>query len=317
MRAALSRELGGIPEPGERDVPADATVTVSAAALSPIDIAVGSGRFYGGHPPLPYVPGCEGVGAEDATGRRVYAFGGGLGVTRDGTLAERMACGEDDLIPLPDGVVDDQALACGIAGLAGWLPVSWRAPVGPEDRVLVLGATGTVGLAAVQGAALRGAARVVAAGRNPEGLERAANAGADATVRIDEVDDLAAAFKEAAGGDGPTVVVDPLWGEPARAAMEAAAPGARIVQLGQSAGAEASIASATIRGKQLNILGYSNFGVPRETLRAGYLDLVRRVVAGEVRFETDVYPLDRVAEAWQRQAAGPHAKIVVTIGTIP
>ena len=52
--------------------------------------------------------------------------------------------------------------------------------------------------------------------------------------------------------DGPDVVLDPLYGAPLRAALEVAAPGARIVQMGQSAGAEAELASATIRGKQLD-----------------------------------------------------------------
>jgi len=313
VRAALIHELGSPPEVGEAHESAEATIDVSAAALNPLDIAVGSGRFYGGHPPLPYIPGCEAVGLERETGRRVYASGGGLGTARDGTLAARVAAPADLLIPLPDGIEDDQALACGIAGLAGWLPVTWRAPVSTDDRVLVLGATGTVGLAAVQGARLHGAARVVAAGRNPDGLERAARLGADATVRIDEEKDLATAFREAAGGDGPTVVVDPLWGEPVRAALEAAASGARIVHLGQSAGPEATLPSSLVRGKQLAILGYSNFAVPEEVRRAGYLDLARRVAAGEVRFDTTVYPLHEIAEAWARQAGGPGTKVVVAV----
>ena len=117
------------------------------------------------------MPGCEAVGRSG--GRRVYAFGDGLGIARDGALAERAVVAEERLIPIGDEVADDVVVAFGIAGIAGWLSVTSRGRVGPGDRVLVLGATGVVGLVAVQAARLAGAERVVAAGRRPERLARA------------------------------------------------------------------------------------------------------------------------------------------------
>ena len=280
-------------------------------ALNPIDVNVGAGRFFGGHPELPYIPGCEGVGrASDGT--RVYLFGDGLGLSRDGLLAERAVAPAGLGIPLPDGVSDGIAAACGIAGMAGWMPVAWRAPVRKDDRVLVLGASGTVGLVAVQAAKLLGAQRVVAAGRNRERLARALELGADATVSLDE-DDLAGAFKEAAGGSGPTYIVDTLWGHPAAAALQAAAPGWRLVQIGQSAAPEVPLASAVIRGKMGEIYGYLDFAVPAKEFREHYLRLVGHAAAGDVVFDLATYAVDRIAEAWQRQANGPNAKIVVTM----
>jgi NADPH2:quinone reductase len=313
MRAALITELGRPPELGERPEPAGAAVyEISAVSLNPIDVNIGAGRYFGGHPELPYVPGCEGVGrAPD--GQRVHLFDDGLGLSRDGLLAERAAAPADLGIPLPDEVSDELAAACGIAGMAGWLPVAWRAPVRADDRVLVLGGTGTVGLVAVQAAKLLGAQRVVAAGRNPERLRRAAELGADATVSLDEEDDLAAAFKQAAGGDGPTYIVDPLWGPPAVAAIQAAARGWRLVQIGQSAGAEVSLASAPIRGKQGEVYGFTDFAVPKDVLREHYLRLVGHAAAGEIVLDLETYPFERVAEAWERQAGGAAAKIVVTL----
>jgi NADPH:quinone reductase len=192
------------------------------------------------------------------------------------------------------------------------MPVAWRAPVKEDDRVLVLGATGTVGLVATQAAKLLGAQRVVAVGRNPERLKRAAELGADATVSLEE-DDPVAAFKEAAGGNGPTYIVDALWGPPATAAIQAAVPGWRLVQVGQSAGAEASLSSAAIRGKMGELYGYTDFAVPREEFREQYLRLVGQAAAGDLVFDIETYPLERVAEAWERQANGPNAKIVVTL----
>jgi NADPH2:quinone reductase len=312
MRAALTTELGRPPELGERPEPAGAAVyEISAVSLNPVDINIGAGRHFAGHPELPYVPGCEGVGrAPD--GQRVYLFDDGLGLSRDGLLAERAAAPADLGIPLPDEVSDELAAACGIAGMAGWLPLAWRAPVRADDRVLVLGATGTVGRIAVQAAKLLGAQRVVAVGRNPERLRRAAELGADATVSLEE-DDLAAAIKNAVGGDGPTYIVDPLWGPPAVAAIQAAARGWRLVQIGQSAGAEVSLASAPIRGKQGEVYGFTDFAVPKDVLREHYLRLVGHAAAGEIVLDVETYPLERIAEAWERQASGPGAKIVITI----
>jgi len=312
VRAAVVSELGRAPQLTDRpEPPGESLYEISAVSLNPIDVNVGAGRYFAGHPELPYVPGCEGVGrAPDGT--RVYLFGDGLGVARDGLLAERATARADLGIPLPDAASDEVAAACGIAGMAGWMPVAWRARVRASDRVLVLGATGTVGLVAVQAAKLLGAGHVVAAGRNPERLKRAAELGADATVSLDE-DDLVAAFREAAGGDGPTYVVDTLWGSPAVAAIQSAAPGWRLVQVGQSAGGEATVASAAIRGKMGEIYGFTDFAVPPGDFREHYLRLVGHAAAGEIQFDVESYPLDRIAEAWERQAAGANAKLVVTI----
>src|SRR5687767_12485124 len=200
MRAALVTELGRPPQVGEAPEPEGETLEVLAAALNPVDYAVAAGRFYGGHPPLPFVPGCECVG-RDRSGRVVWTFGGGLGLARNGTLAERAATGAV-VAEVPEGADPAVAAALGIAGLAGWMPLAWRAPVRADDRVLVLGATGTAGRVAVQTAKLLGAGHVVAAGRDAGRLERALELGADATVPLD-------------GDYGePTYVFDPLCGEP-------------------------------------------------------------------------------------------------------
>jgi len=303
MRAAQIHAVGEPPAVGDADAPSsDDVVEVIAAPVNPIDLAVSRGILATGHPPLPYVPGCEGVG-RTADGKVVWVFGGGLGRTANGAMAERVAIGDSMAISVPDGADPAVAAGLGIAGLAGWLPLAWRAPLQGGENVLVLGATGAVGLVAVQTAKLLGAARVVAAGRSAEGLERAASVGADATVRLD-ADDLVAAFKDAFGGEGPSYVFDPVWGAPVAAAIQAAVPRATIVNLGQSAGATAELASAAVRFKNLSILGHTNFAVPEDELTEHYHRLVGHVTAGEIAFDVDRIPLDDVASAWQRQAEG-------------
>jgi NADPH2:quinone reductase len=240
----------------------------------------------------------------------VWAYGA-IGLARDGAMAERVAVPRELLIDVPDGADPALAAALGIAGLAGWLPLAWRAPLAGGETVLVLGATGTVGLVAVQAARVLGAGRVVAAGRNEQGLERARQRGADAVVQLGAAAPLGEALREACGGDGANVIVDPLWGEPLAAALAAAAPRARIVHLGQSAGPEASLASAQVRGKQLDVLGHTNFLVPRDELAREYRRLVEEAIAGRIQLDVERVPLDQVAEAWERQASGADTKLVI------
>jgi NADPH2:quinone reductase len=195
--------------------------------------------------------------------------GGGRGVP--GSFAERLAIAESALVTAPegsDGAADALAACFGVAGLAAWLPLEWRAQLREGETVLVLAASGAVGKIAVQAAKLLGAGRVVAAARDREGLERARELGADATVDLSDgagADELAESTRSAAGGDGVDVTLDPLC-EPMVAAAKASASGARIVSIGQSAGPEATLASATVRGSTLSILGYPNFDVPAEVV---------------------------------------------------
>jgi NADPH2:quinone reductase len=310
VRAAVIREVGAAPEIGDAEEPTGETIEVLAAPINPIDLAVSRGILATGHPPLPYVPGCEAVGRA-GDGRLVWLLGGSLGRTSNGAMAERAAVGDSHLYDVPDGADPALAAGLGIAGLAGWLPLAWRAPLAGGENVLVLGATGSVGLVAVQVAKLFGAARVVAAGRSGAGLERAAQLGADATIRLDEADDLVAAFKDAFGGEGPNYVFDPLWGEPAAAAVQAAVPWARIVNLGQSAGPTSEIASAAVRFKSLTIFGHTGFAPAPDVIAEHYRRLVEHAIAGDVVLEVERIPLDSVADAWHRQAEGAGAKLVL------
>jgi NADPH:quinone reductase len=323
VRAALIERVGALPAVREAAEPVrgpgQAVLEVTAAPINPIDVSIAAGRFYGGLPSAPYVPGVEGLGRvlegeRLRAGARVYVETGG-GRSGPGSLAERVAVDESAAIPVPDGADDALAACLGVAGLAAWLALEWRAELRQGETVLVLGASGAVGQIAVQAAKLLGAGRVVAAARDREALERTRALGADAVVALgaagESIDELAETLREAAGGDGPEVTVDPLWGEPMVAAAKASAPGGRIVQLGQSAAPEATLASATVRGRTLSILGHSNFAVPGEVRASAYRGMVEQAAAGRLTVEHDVLPLERVAEAWERQAASPRRKLVL------
>jgi NADPH:quinone reductase-like Zn-dependent oxidoreductase len=309
MRAAVLHEYG-VPRADEFEEPAaaadQAVVNVLAAGLNPVDVAICAGRFYAGKPLLPSVAGREGVGMLD--GERVYFD---APITPFGSMAERALINPISTYPVPEGVPDGVAVALGISGLAAWLALTWRAELKQGEHVLVLAASGVLGQIAVQAAKLLGADRVVAAARSREGLERCMTLGADASVRLDQpAADLPVALAEAAGGR-IDVVVDPLFGEPFVAALNAASFGARIVQLGAGAGADAMVPSAAIRGKMLVIMGHTNFAAPPEVKREAYRRLAEAAASGELKVDVDPIGLAQVGEAWRRLAAGSHRKIVL------
>lgn len=347
MKAAVLREYG-VPRPGEFEEPrADPTTTaesgqavgqavveVLAAGVNPVDVTICAGRFYAGKPPLPSVAGREGVGrlldgtppGGGATGDAA-GVGSGAGapggpgapgarvyfdtpIAPFGSMAQRALIDPTSTYAVPDGVDDGVAVALGISGLAAWLALTWRARLREGEHVLVLGASGVVGQIAVQAAKVLGAARVVAAARSATGLERCLELGADAAVRLGEPKDLAGALSDAAEGR-IDVVVDPVFGEPFAAALSAASFGARIVQIGASAGAETTISSAPIRGKMLVVMGHTNFAAPPEVKREAYERMAQAAAAGKIRVETDPLPLEQVQDAWARLEAGSHRKIVL------
>jgi NADPH:quinone reductase-like Zn-dependent oxidoreductase len=225
-------------------------------------------------------------------------------------MAQRALVDPASTYAVPDGVSDGVAVALGISGLAAWLALTWRAQLKPGEHVLVLGASGVLGQIAVQAAKLLGAARVVAAARSPEGLERCLEIGADTAVRLGEPADLPGALSQAAEGR-IDVVLDPLFGEPFVAAVGAASFGARIVQIGAGAGAEATIPSAAIRGKMLVIMGHTNFAAPPQVKREAYARMADAAARGEIRVDVEALALEQVQDAWARLQAGSHRKIVL------
>src|SRR4051812_43510351 len=306
MRAAILDEYGGTPRVGDfRDAEGDTVLDVLAAGLNPIDLRTATGAL--GRGEVPRVVGKEGIG-RTPDGRRVY-----FDAPHDpfGAFAERVPVNSAEVVDVPDGVEDAHAVCYGIAGLAAWLSLERRAELQPGERVLILGASGVVGLIGVQVAKLLGAGRVVAAARSEDGLRRAAELGADATVRLD-TDDLADAFKDAAGGP-LDVVLDPLWGAPAAAAVDALGFRGRLIQMGQSAGAESTLASAKIRFKEASILGHTNFAAPADVRANALRRMWDHAAAGELVADYETVALDDVADAWRRQGESPNRKLVLVV----
>ncbi|MGA7436476.1 MAG: hypothetical protein WBW44_12785, partial [Solirubrobacterales bacterium] len=166
MKAAFITGYGDPPEVREVAPPeaGDDTelVEIEVAGINPVDIAIASGKFDSGAPPLPYVTGKEAVG-RTADGKRVW-----FDEARypSGSLAEVTAINLGSGIELPDEIDSAQAVAFGIAGMAAWLALTWRGKLMEGETVLVNGASGSVGQIAIQAARLLGATRVIGTARS-------------------------------------------------------------------------------------------------------------------------------------------------------
>jgi NADPH2:quinone reductase len=303
VRAAILQAYGEPPRPGEFAEPVAAegrvVIDVAAAAIHHLDLHKATGTFYTGPPPLPSVPGTDGVGTAP-DGRRVYFD---ITIAPFGSFAQKALAARDSLIDVPAEIDDVTAAALGNTGLGAWLALTWRANLQPGETVLVLGAGGAFGGIATQAAKLLGAGKVIAAGRE---RERLTSLGADEIVELDGDPDF---------GDGIDVTIDTLWGAPAEAAMKAAARHARHVQVGQLAGTEISLSAPAIRSVSLSVCGFSIAHPPVEVKREAYAALARHVDRGDIVFDYEPVPLADIAGAWERQrSAGRKPKLVVVPG---
>lgn len=321
MPAAVIVQHGMPPEHQQRPMPrrgdGQALIRVTAAPIAPLDLLCASGRSYFGPPALPYIPGTQGVGTvvESTTlvpGQRVW-FSCDAGMKPgDGSLAAYCVIEEAAALPLPDNVADDLVAALGLSAIAAWMALTWRGQLRPGEQVLVLGASGAVGQVAVQAARLLGAGRVIAASRDPAGLARARERGADATVDLngDDVDELHR--RMVAACEGPLhLVIDPVWGLPAEAAVRTLGYGGRLVNFGSAAGPTARFESATVRSRMHNILGYTNNALSPQQKAEALSTVLTHAAAGRCSVDRETLPLARAAEAWELQAAFARRKLIL------
>ncbi|HET8560095.1 MAG TPA: zinc-binding dehydrogenase [Marmoricola sp.] len=315
MRAAIITAHASPPAAADRPRPApadrEALVAVTAAPIVPLDLLCASGASYFGAPPVPYVPGVQGVGrvvysSALPVGSRVW-FPTSAGMRPgDGSMAELAVAPEEDLVVLPDGTDDALAAALGTSAIAAWMALTWRAALQAGEQVLVLGAGGVVGQVAVQLAKRLGARRVVGAARSGGARERARTAGADAVVALSDDDEpttLASRMAEAC--DGPVdVVVDPLCGVPSTAAATLLGRRGRLVNFGSSAGEVASYSSAHLRSHTAAILGYTNNDITTGQRRDALQAVLRHSIETGLSVAHEVVALEDVSSAWARQAAG-------------
>jgi NADPH:quinone reductase-like Zn-dependent oxidoreductase len=313
VRAAVLETPGVAPAFREHPDPvassAHTSVQVTAAPVVPLDLLCASGTSYFGRPVTPYVPGVQGVGVVEHSatlpaGTRVF-FATTAGMAPgDGGMAERCVVPDVDVIPVPADVSDPELAALGLSAVAAWMVLTWRGRLQEGEHVLVLGAGGAVGQAALGAARVLGAGRVVAVARSEQAQERARRLGADAVVPLsDDVDSLTARLQDASNGR-VDVVVDPVFGVAATAAVRVLAPGGRLVNLGGASGDVAQFSSAVLRGRSAEILGYTNNALSPGMRREALTAVAEHAARGRISVAYEALPLRDVSDAWNRQTTG-------------
>lgn len=241
MRAILCKELGPAntlviddipsPEPGKGQV----KVRVKAAGLNFPDTLIIEGK-YQIKPELPFSPGGEMAGEVLAVGEGVQRFKPGqrvMGLTGYGAFAEEILVPESNLIPVPDGMNDHTAAAFSMVYGTSYHALKQRANIQPGETLLVLGASGGVGLAAVELGKAMGAT-VIAAASSAEKLAVAKEAGADDLINYAE-EDLKDALKQRYP-KGVDVIYDPVGDKFTEAAIRNMAWNGRLLIVGFAAG---------------------------------------------------------------------------------
>ena len=241
MRAVLCKEWGppeslvledtATPEPG----PGQVRVKIEAASVNFPDVLIIQ-NMYQFKPELPFSPGSDLAGVITAVGEGVTGFKPGdkvMGMTSWGAFAEEAVADANRLAPMPDGV--DPAVAAGFPMVYGtsYHALMDRGELKPSDTVLVLGAAGGVGLAAVEIAKAAGAT-VIAAASSAEKLAICAEHGADHLINYAE-EDLRAALKRVCP-QGPDIIYDPVGGDLAEPAFRSIGWRGRYLVVGFAGG---------------------------------------------------------------------------------
>lgn len=220
------------PVPGKGQV----LVDVAAAGVNfPETLIIRN--LYQFKPPLPFVPGGEAAGTVAAVGEGVSRFRPGdrvIAMTGTGAFAEKMLAGEAQLVPLPEGLPVDIAAGFTMTYGTSHHALKQRARLQPGETLLVLGAAGGVGLAAVELGVLMGA-KVIAAASTDAKLALARSYGASETINY-STEDLKDRVKALTGGRGVDVIYDPVGDRLAEPAFRSIAWNGRYLVIGFAGG---------------------------------------------------------------------------------
>ncbi len=276
-------------------------VEVHAAGVNFPDVLIIQNK-YQFKPPLPFTPGGEVAGVVTSVGEGVSNVKPGdrvLATVGWGGFAEQVAAQAKGAIPIPDEMDFPTAAAFLMTYGTSHYALKDRAAIRPGETLLVLGAAGGVGLAAVELGKLMGA-RVLAAASSDEKLALCKEYGADELINYAR-EDLKDRVKELTGGQGADVVYDPVGGSFAEAALRATNWNGRFLVIGFAAGEIPKIPLNLVLLKSCQLVGvFWGAFVGRETERhlANVRELMDWYRAGKLRPHVSAtYPLERVAEA--------------------
>ncbi|PAU56129.1 NADPH:quinone oxidoreductase family protein [Pseudomonas indica] len=324
MKAVLCKAFGpaeslvlediSSPEPKKNEI----LLEVHAAGVNFPDTLIIEGK-YQFKPPFPFSPGGEAAGVVAAVGEKVQHVKPGdrvMALTGWGSFAEQVAVPGYNVMPFPAGMDFETAAAFGMTYGTSMHALKQRANLQPGETLLVLGASGGVGLAAVEIGKAMGA-RVIAAASSAEKLEVAKRAGADELIDY-SASSLKEEVKKLTGGQGADVIYDPVGGDLFDEAIRSIAWNGRLLVVGFASGRipELPVNLALLKGAAVVGVFWGSFAQrqPQDNL-ANFQQLFAWHAEGKLKpLVSQTFPLERAADAinalGQRKAVG---KVVVKI----
>jgi len=324
MRALICKEYGPVealvieerpePVPG----PGEALIGIRAAGINFVDVLSIAGN-YQIKTPTPFIPGSEAAGIVQAVGEGVERLkpGDRVMITPPvGAFAEKCALPEMRCLPLPERLGFEQGAGFCITYATAYHALRQGAVLKAGETLLVLGAAGGSGIAAVEIAKAFGAI-VIAAASSDDKLEFAQEAGADHTINY-SVTSLREALKDVTGGEGVNVVFDPVGGELAQVALRSLAWQGRYLVIGFACGDIPEFPANIALLKEARIVGvWWGAWTQRHTQESmqNMQELGAMVAAGKLNPRiTESYPLEQYHEAFaaitERRARG---KVILTM----
>ncbi|HEY3910042.1 MAG TPA: NADPH:quinone oxidoreductase family protein [Stellaceae bacterium] len=289
------------PQPG----PGEVVVTIHAAPINYVDLLVVGGA-YQFLPPFPFIPGKSPAGVVSALGSGVMALRIGdrvLATAETGGYAEAVAVAADQCHRLPPRMSFAEAASAAIVYDTSWVALRRRARLVPGETVLVLGASGGVGHAAVELARAMGA-RVLGGISRPQREAAVRAAGAEAVIDLSRPnvrDSLREQVYALTDGRGADVIIDPLGGEVFAAAIRALAWCGRLVVIGFAAGGIPTLKANYLLLKNIEVGGLqiSDYRKRRPAeLATAYSEIFGLYELGAVKpAPTTEFPLERAGEA--------------------
>ena len=285
------------PRPGKGQV----AVSVKASGVNFPDVLVIQNK-YQLKPELPFSPGNEIAGIVKQVGEGVHGYMPGdpvMALTGLGGFAEEVVVDEARLAPIPAGIDLATAASFGVAYGSAYHALKDRAAMKRGESLLVLGAAGGVGLAAVELGKLMGA-WVIACASSDEKLQTCKRHGAETVINY-EREDLRETLRKLTGGDGVDVVFDPVGGRHAEPAVRSMAWKGRYLAVGFASGEIPRIPLNLVLLKGCAIIGvfWGEFAKrDAQAHAANYKDLTAWLRAKKIRpLVSATYPLERAADA--------------------
>lgn len=324
MKAIQVTEFGGPEKLVYTDVAERAAgrgevcVRLYAAGVNPADAYTLTGT-YAAVPQLPYIPGVDGAGIVEAVGEEVSNVRVGdrvfiaaqAGTYCTGTFAQKVVTDKVNVYPLPEQVTFEQGAALGIPALTAYRALFHRACLQPGQTVLIHGASGGVGLQAVQMAKLHGA-KVIGTASKPEGKKLVEQAGADIVINH-VTEETIKDVQALTDGKGPDVIIEFLANVNLETDLKLIAPFGKIVVVGNRGSIE--INPRLSMQKECDILGTALWNARPEEREQSINDVIDMLKSGALRpMIGTTLPLQKASQAFEQLAKGiGNGKLVLTI----